>query len=575
MGNRFGDPNVSRSIKVNDIPITGDLIGGPYHPFTGNRWNGLAFRADITDLDLVGPGSKTLTVDNVIFDGVSASLGVANGAGLLVIYEDASLPRTEIIIRDGHDFAYHAKDGLLTTTAPQTFKFSESLLDRTANLKMFFSTVVGVVSSGSLVPRPTAIKIDVKNEFDALIPTTTYWLNDALMSIDGQEWDTLEHNVFIPAGTNSLTIQAYSLDNLGTDDDPASLTWIAAALSMPSELCSIGDFVWIDDNKDGIQDPVELGIDNVRVRLYNCSNNKLVDTTKTANGGKYNFTDLLPGDYSLEFIAPDGYDFSLQNVVGADDALDSDANPVTGKTVCTTLEAGEHDPTWDAGLIEEEECGPCKGKITELTLQYIGTIDNATIKVVQKKDSVVIFEDIVQPGGLFTFVGEDKNGTMSTEIIIYVGNVENTKIHTSCSQPIGPGLVSDDFMVIEGYSLEGGLLCPTGEDDDCECDGKVTELTLKYTGDLTDFIEVVQKNGDIIYPSANSVQIDTNGQFTFYGTEKNDEMGKEILIYVNTDLKAKVHTSCSQPIGPYLEIAEGLFVVIEGKSSKGGALCPM
>lgn len=94
-----------------------------------------------------------------------------------------------------------------------------------------------------------------------------------------------------------------------------------------------------------------------------------------------------------------------------------------------------------------------------MTLKYTGDT-NAFIEVFQKKDSVEIFAEDVVHGGVFTFVGEDKNGTMGTEIIIFVNGKENTKIHTSCSQPIGPGLISGDFLVIEGESLKGGPLCP-------------------------------------------------------------------------------------------------------------------
>jgi hypothetical protein len=203
-----------------------------------------------------------------------------------------------------------------------------------------------------------------------------------------------------------------------------------------------------------------------------------------------------------------------------------------------------------------------------LTLQYTGD-DPALIKVVQKKDSVEIFEDIVQPGELFTFVGEDKNGTMGTEIIIYVGVVENTKIHTSCSQPIGPGLISGDFLVIEGYSLKGGLLCPTDEDDDCECDGKVTELTLQNNGTGAT-IKVVQKKDNI---EIFNQFVNAGGEFTFVGQDKNGTMGTEIIIYVGVVENTKIHTSCSKPIGPGLK--SGDFEVIEGESLKGGPLCPM
>ena len=57
-------------------------------------------------------------------------------------------------------------------------------------------------------------------------------------------------------------------------------------------------------------------------------------------------------------------------------------------------------------------------------------------------------------------IGNDKKGTLGTEIKICVDGELNTKIHTSCSKPIGPGLVSGDFKVIEGYSKEGGKLPP-------------------------------------------------------------------------------------------------------------------
>ncbi len=103
-------------------------------------------------------------------------------------------------------------------------------------------------------------------------------------------------------------------------------------------------------------------------------------------------------------------------------------------------------------------CGPCQGKVSELTLQYLGATPNAQIKVTQKNGATV-FQGTVQPGGQFTFHGTD-NGTFGTEITIMINGVTQTSIHTSCSQPIGPGLVRGDFRVIGGSSMQGGPLCP-------------------------------------------------------------------------------------------------------------------
>ena len=104
--------------------------------------------------------------------------------------------------------------------------------------------------------------------------------------------------------------------------------------------------------------------------------------------------------------------------------------------------------------------------MTRLTLQYNGDSVQPVV-ILQKKDDDPVFDEYVEPGAQITFSGQDKNGTLGTEISIYVGEDAelHTKIHTSCSQPIGPGLIFGDFEVIEGYSLKGGPLCPFGKDD--------------------------------------------------------------------------------------------------------------
>ena len=114
---------------------------------------------------------------------------------------------------------------------------------------------------------------------------------------------------------------------------------------------------------------------------------------------------------------------------------------------------------WEQCPFVPSPCNECMGKVTQLTLRYDGDAESQII-VKQKKPNEIVFDDYVEPGEEFTFNGVDKKGTLSTEIKIYVNNVLNTKIHTSCSEPIGPGMVFGTFTVIEGYSREGGLLCP-------------------------------------------------------------------------------------------------------------------
>jgi LPXTG-site transpeptidase (sortase) family protein len=149
----------------------------------------------------------------------------------------------------------------------------------------------------------------------------------------------------IPAG--SLT----SIEG-ATNNTPAIDTLVI--LGAPGT-ASIGDRVWNDANADGIQDITENGIDGVTVRLY-ASDGTLVSTTTTSGGGNYLFAGLTPGDYYVEFVPPAGYFVSPQDQ-GADDTVDSDANPADGRTVITTLVAGENDLTWDAGLYRPASIG--------------------------------------------------------------------------------------------------------------------------------------------------------------------------------------------------------------------------
>ena len=119
-------------------------------------------------------------------------------------------------------------------------------------------------------------------------------------------------------------------------------------VTIQSQPATIGDFVWQDTNGNGIQDAGEPGISNATVRLLDVSSNLLATTTTTTNGA-YAFTNLVPGTYLLQFVAPSGFVFTAQNA-GTNTAVDSDANPVTGMTAPVTLTSGQNDMARDAGL---------------------------------------------------------------------------------------------------------------------------------------------------------------------------------------------------------------------------------
>nr|WP_262924051.1 SdrD B-like domain-containing protein [Spirosoma liriopis] len=118
---------------------------------------------------------------------------------------------------------------------------------------------------------------------------------------------------------------------------------------------SLGDFVWVDTDKDGVQDAGEPGLPGVVVVLLDGNNTPIASTTTSATGA-YSFTGLTPGvPYSVSFTAPSGYTATLANQ-GGDDTKDSDADPITGRTQSVTLAPGENNPTLDAGFYLNEIC---------------------------------------------------------------------------------------------------------------------------------------------------------------------------------------------------------------------------
>jgi hypothetical protein len=113
----------------------------------------------------------------------------------------------------------------------------------------------------------------------------------------------------------------------------------------------IGDLVWMDANMNGIQDDPaeEPGLADVAVQLLSCNDSTVIATDTTDSNGLYGFEDLTPGDYFLHFALPQGYAFSPMNV-GVNDTIDSDADTLTGYTTCITVDTGEVDLNWDAGM---------------------------------------------------------------------------------------------------------------------------------------------------------------------------------------------------------------------------------
>jgi len=112
---------------------------------------------------------------------------------------------------------------------------------------------------------------------------------------------------------------------------------------------SIGNFIWNDVDRDGIQDVSETGLAGVTVKLFNSANAQVGSTFTTTSTGLYSFDGLQPGQYYVTVTPPTGYLISPKDQ-GANDTLDSDADPTSAATPLITLAAGTSQTQWDVGL---------------------------------------------------------------------------------------------------------------------------------------------------------------------------------------------------------------------------------
>ncbi|WP_160122397.1 SdrD B-like domain-containing protein [Rhodovarius lipocyclicus] len=160
----------------------------------------------------------------------------------------------------------------------------------------------------------------------------------------------------LPAGYVRTTDGA---GTAATDSDPSPVTGVTGntvLLSGVTDLThdagyyipvKIGDTVFEDMNGNGVQDGGDVVLAGVTVKLLDGTGTVLATTTTDASGN-YLFVGLKPGTYAVQFDKPAGYVFTAKDAGG--DAVDSDADLVTGQTVAKTYISGADDRTIDAGL---------------------------------------------------------------------------------------------------------------------------------------------------------------------------------------------------------------------------------
>ncbi|RRD49460.1 SdrD B-like domain-containing protein [Arachnia propionica] len=216
---------------------------------------------------------------------------------------------------------------------------------------------------------PVVVKAEVVKDFNGSVRNLAHVAPDAKDALP-------ESNPLVkpePKDPNNVDVNTATT---GTDND-------AHADVTTESRVSIGDFVWLDVNRDGLQSEGEAPVAGVAVALKDASG-EVVAETVTNDKGYYWFNNLVPGAaHELVFTAPESYGWTGQDVQGGDDAKDSDVDAVgvvrftaPAKGVNAAGPEVTDDPSLDAGLVK-------------LNLRLTKTLDESSKEVVLPGDEVV------------------------------------------------------------------------------------------------------------------------------------------------------------------------------------------
>ncbi len=221
-------------------------------------------------------------------------------------------------------------------------------------------------------------------------------------------------------GTKTNFAQVQTANQIDTDSTPGNNTdntpheddEAVVSLTPPAQ---IGDYVWVDSNRNGQQDSGELGISGVTVKLLDSTGTTVLQTTTTDGSGLYSFT-VAAGTYVVQFITPAGaYDTFTRANVGLD-VTDSDANTATGKTGPITVVSGQVDNTNDAGLLPIDlELAKSVNNSTPLVgsnVVFTITVTNNNAASGVSTATGVTVKDVL-PAGL-SYVSDDGSGAFNS-----------------------------------------------------------------------------------------------------------------------------------------------------------------
>ncbi|WP_298608666.1 SdrD B-like domain-containing protein [uncultured Thiothrix sp.] len=211
-----------------------------------------------------------------------------------------------------------------------------------------FSGLAGGNAASVLVPSASCT-LSIDPNQSALLNQLLTSTNAGGDSSNDRLTDLKDNDASLTSGLASITFTA---DSTGKDNQGFDFGF------KPS--LSLGNYVWYDQDMDGVQDANEAGIGQVGVALYDnatCTGAEIASTTTTQTGW-YEFNNLANASYCLKFTTPNNWTLSPADKTS--DTLDSDA-VVTGTVnqfVITDINLNATDHSYDVGLFHTQCTAP-------------------------------------------------------------------------------------------------------------------------------------------------------------------------------------------------------------------------
>ena len=199
-----------------------------------------------------------------------------------------------------------------------------------------------------------------------------------MSSIDNQHFAVMVLSILFTICFQDLNAQNYLCKKVNTKDKNSTVAVVSLS---KTNYAAVGDYVWMDNNNNGVQDSGEAGVPNIMVILYDSLLNT-VATKYTDASGHYLFDSIsLPASGEKSFIAgfynvPPNYAYTtlVQDAEAA--GLNSKLDPITGRTKLFTLHTGLRLMDIDGGI----KSAP--GVVLPLTIdQFNGAFANGFIQL--------------------------------------------------------------------------------------------------------------------------------------------------------------------------------------------------